>query len=119
MFINCSNHSSKEWTQEQIRAANLDGEIYDYSFPNVPSEADEQQIRNTAEQVVGDIMKLQPDAVMCQGEFTLTFQIVTELKRMGVRVVSACSERVVEERKLEDGTIEKISRFRFVKFREY
>ena len=55
---------------------------------------------------------------MCQGEFGLTYQLVSLLKEKGIQVVYSCSERKTVEKKTENGTI-KASEFCFVKFREY
>ncbi len=55
---------------------------------------------------------------MCQGEFCLSYHVIERLKKAGVRVVAACSERVVEEVYGKTGT-EKKSVFQFIQFREY
>ena len=91
----------------------------DYAFPYVKADADEKMISEMAQQVVREIMQLHPGVVMCQGEFTLTYEIVKRLKEQGVPVVSACSEWCVEEKLLPDGSTQKVSKFRFVRFRKY
>lgn len=119
MFINCSNHKSKFWDDDQIKAAEKWGEIKDYLFPIVPPKATEEEVDALANKVVEELMSMKPDAVMCQGEFTLTFAVATKLKENGIEVVSACSERQTIERQLEDGSTEKRAKFHFVKFRKY
>mgnify|MGYP003306754194 CR=1 FL=1 len=42
-----------------------------------------------------------------------------ELKKQGIKVVAACSERRAEENVKDDGIIEKNSIYEFVQFREY
>lgn len=118
-FINCSNHHSNMWNKEQRNAAEQWGEIVDYPFPNISANADEQEICECAEQIVGEIMKMDVSAVMCQGEYTLTYAITTRLLESGIPVLVACSERKTEEIILEDGSVQKQSIFRFVKFRKY
>lgn len=119
MFINCTNHNSKNWSKEQYEAASLFGEVVDYPFPNVLPNEDEKDIDLLAENVVDDILRMQPKVVMCQGEFNLTYSIVSKLKLRGIRVVAACSDRITEEERMPDGSTRKIANFRFVKFREY
>lgn len=119
MFINFSNHRYENWGEKQKEAAAVWGEAKDLSFPYVSPEADERQIQETADQAVKDIMELKPDAVMCQGEFTLSYAVVKRLKEHGITVVSACSERRVTEELLGDGSSRKMSQYQFVRFREY
>ncbi len=52
------------------------GEIVDYAFPSVSADANEEDVLDMAEQVAKEIINMQPDAVMCQGEFTLTYSLV-------------------------------------------
>ncbi len=119
MFVNFSNHPSSKWSEAQAQAAAQWGEIVDYPFPNVTAKTSEEEIRSLADRVVCDIAALKPDAVMCQGEFTLTFSVVERLKEQGILTLAACSERVVEEHIGENGEYEKAAVFRFVRFREY
>lgn len=119
MFVNCSNHPSERWGERQLQEAGKWGEITDYPFPYVKAEADEESVSEMARQAVRDIMRMNPDAVMCQGEFTLTYQIVQSLKEQGVLAVSACSERCVVEKLLSDGSTHRESKFHFIRFREY
>jgi len=119
MFVNCSNHPSELWGERQLQEAGKWGEIEDYPFPYVKAGADEERISEMAQQAVRDIMRMNPDVVMCQGEFTLTYQIVQTLKEQGILVVSACSERCVAEKQLPDGSTHRESKFQFVRFRKY
>lgn len=119
MLLNFSNHASKNWNAEQVKAATQWGEIVDYPFPCVPAAADETEINRIAEDIVKNIKKMQPSVVLCQGEFTLSYLIITKLLQSGIKVVAACSERNVEETVLSNGNIEKKVIFQFVKFREY
>ena len=119
MFINCSNHNSKNWSAEQLQAASLWGEIIDYPFPAVSAGASHEDVLLLAEKSVKEILEYHPDCVMCQGEFTLTCSMVCLLKEAGVKVVAGCSERNVREQQREDGTTEKTAVYQFVQFREY
>ena len=114
IFINLSNHPSQNAVDKIVP----DAQIMDYPFPSVDSSLNEDQIIKLSEQMTTEIAALNPAAVMCQGEFGLTFSLVTMLKRMGIKTVYGCSERKAAERQTENGT-EKVVTFSFVKFREY
>lgn len=95
-------------------AARSYGEIVDIPFPNVNPHSSEDDVKKLGKQYCDEILRYQPEAVLCQGEFTLAVDVIRRLEAAGVRVVAACSERVVTE---EDGV--KKSIFRFVRFRAY
>ena len=118
-FVNFSNHSSKYWSKNQIEAARAWGEIVDIPFPNVEADCTEEEIRYIAESTIQEIMKYQPQAVLCQGEFTLSYAVIRCLRQMGIMVCAACSKRIAEEICLEDGISKKESQFEFVRFRKY
>ena len=114
------NHISTNWSEKQLAAAReAYGEITDFPFPPVAASAPAEQIHSLADEIVGKVITLQPTAVLCQGEFTLTYAIVSCLKERGITVVAACSERNVRENILSDGRTEKTVSFDFVQFREY
>lgn len=118
VFLNISNHSSEDWSPEQLSAAQKFGQVEDYKFPEVPAGANSEEIAELADQTVADIVKRYPDAEITahvMGEMTLTFAIVARLKQMGIRCVASCTYRDVEE--LPDGR--KVSQFHFTQFREY
>lgn len=118
MFINFSNHPSSRWSEDQIRAAEAYGTIVDIPFPAVPAAADEYEIQQLSEKYLLKIRMLKPSCVLCQGEFTLSYCIITALLRDGIKTVAACSERISRESTV-DGVTEKTAVFRFVQFREY
>jgi hypothetical protein len=119
MLVNFTNHSSEKWSLEQICAAEAYGEIRDLPFPSVDPAASEEEIEAIAEQCACTIEGLAPEAVLCQGEFTLCFNVVRKLGTKGIRVLAACSKRDVTEKETEDGNTEKYAVFSFVRFREY
>lgn len=118
-FINLSNHPSARWEERQKEEARCWGTIIDYPFPSVDAQSTTEDIRELAEKVVADILEENPSAVMCQGEMTLTYRIVELLKRYGIVVLAASSERKISETVLPDGTYQKKAIFQFVRFREY
>lgn len=118
MFLNFTNHPSSLWSAEQQTAAQRYGSIQDLAFPQINPEADLSEIQTLADRYAQKILSMNPDCVLCQGEFTLCYQVITLLKQAGIPVVAACSERDTREI-ISDGVPKKISVFRFVQFREY
>lgn len=114
MFINFTHHESAMWSSNQIEAAKQYGEIKDLPYPDVSPNSTTEEVHQLGEKYYKEIMKYQPTAVLCQGEFTLANYIIRRLQENKIKVVSACSERntyVIGN--------EKRSRFEFVQFREY
>ncbi len=103
LFINLSNHPSKNWNQEQLTEAEKYGKVIDYQFPVVSPYSTEAEINESADKIVAEISAMKPSAVMCQGEYTLCFALVLKLKALGIKVIASCSDRVtVEEQKGND-----------------
>ena len=118
MFLNFSNHASKNWSEEQSAAARKYGEIVDFPFPQVDSKASTEEVRKLAHHCVEQMIQMHPECVLCQGEFCLSYQVINELKQAGIKVVAACSDRKAEEIQIDNAT-RKVSYFVFVQFREY
>lgn len=119
VFVNFSNHPSTRWNGDQKEAAEKYGDIVDVQFPLLGPDLSEKDIKKIGDECIAQIIKYSPVAVMCQGEFTLTFYVVSELLRKGITCVSACTRRVSNETMLEDGTVRKESLFVFDGFRKY
>ena len=118
MYNNFSNHQSNAWGEAQLNAAMEYGEVMDVPFPAVNPYADKGEIHKVCEEYVAQIMNLNPSCVLCQGEFCVAYGVISALKKLGVKVVAACSDRKSVDRKVGD-KVEKISTFTFVQFREY
>lgn len=114
IFVNFTNHSSLEWDDKQKKAAERYGEIFDVPFPAVDPHKGEAYIEELAKRCLAEILKLEPAAVLCQGEFCLVYRLVSLLKEKGIPVFAACSSRMVE---VKDGKKEVL--FQFCRFREY
>lgn len=119
MIINCTNHPAGECSAEQLIAANKWGEIKEIPFPKVSPYATSTDIDIIAENLSGEILKFNPDAVVVQGEMTLCYALVNKLKCKGVIVLAATSERKTITEKGTDGSTIKTSLFQFATFREY
>ena len=113
MFLNLSNHPSSSWTSEQLAATG--GQVVDMPFPQVAPDGDEAYIEHLATEYYNKILEMQDvTAVHIMGEMNLTFVLVTKLKANGIKCVASTTKREIVE---ENGV--KISKFKFVKFREY
>lgn len=113
-FINFTNHPSTAWDKNQTSVALTYGELLDIPFPNVPPHLTSDELATLGEEYAEKIINNNPAAVLCQGEFSLAYNVITRLKQKGIPVLAACSER--------NTTIvgnEKRSIFSFVRFREY
>lgn len=119
VFINISNHPSSLWGEKQRKEAEKFGDITDIPFPAIPSDAPEKYIDEKVREYYEKITEYSPECVMCEGEFTFTYGLVTKLRDDGIKVVAACSEREVEEYTDTDGVSQKNTIFKFVRFREY
>lgn len=119
IFINFSNHSSKFWGNPQKEAAMSYGEVLDMPFPAVPALSDEDDIEDLAEHFFKIIADNHPEAVLCQGEFSLCFRIVSLLLKADIKTLCACSERKTIEKVDSMGVTTKEAVFEFLKFREY
>ena len=119
MFINHPNHASAKWSATQAEAARAWGAIEDLPFPDVGADWDEERVARLAEENAAKILAKEPRAVLCQGEFTYVHHLVNLLLAAGVTVLAATSRREVNEEQAEDGSMQKISRFVFTRFREY
>ena len=118
MFINHTNHLSQYWSDTQLDAGRQYGVIMDMPFPRIDPMASSADISQLAQEYAARIIALHPTAVICQGEFIYCHALVERLLAVGITVVAATSERVVEE-SYGDGVNEKIVNFQFVQFREY
>lgn len=118
-FINFSNHPSERWSAEQLAAAREYGDVVDIPFPNILPAATEEDIARLGDEYVRKILDMSPSAVMCQGEFTFSYYVISALLAQNINVLSACSDRVVREVQEAPDVVRKISEFKFVGFRKY
>ena len=119
ILVNFTNHPSGFWEKAQREEALKYGEIVDVPFPHVNEFADTQEISRLSQKYIEKIVEMKPAAVVCQGEFCLSYQVIKQLKERNIKVMAACSKREAFETKIEDGSIVKTAVFRFVQFREY
>lgn len=118
-FLNISNHASANWSAKQMAEAEKYGTVIDMAFPCVNADATEEEIASLSEEIFEKAMKYEPRAVMCQGEFTLSYRLISLFLKSGVKCLAACTERKSDDRTFPDGTAVKTSVFEFVRFREY
>ena len=113
MFLNLSNHPSASWSPEQLKAAG--GKVIDLQFPQVAPDGDEVYIEQLAQEYYDKIVQMKDiEAVHIMGEMNFTYSLVNKLKANGIKCVASTTKRETVE---ENGV--KISKFNFVRFREY
>lgn len=119
MLINLSNHPIAEWSEKQLRQAITQyGEVIDIPFPAIPPEADSDEVRQLALDVVSSICGKNINekfTVHIMGELTFVYTAVQLFHQRGIDCIASTSLRKVSL--LVNG--EKVSRFHFVRFREY
>jgi hypothetical protein len=114
-FVNLTNHPSSEWAVVQTNAAlRLGGGVVDVPFPRVSPEADQKDLEQLAEKLLGDVLSLGAAAVGVQGEHTLSLLLVARLQAAGIDCYAATTPRVAE---VVEGT--KTSQFTFTRWRKY
>jgi len=116
IFINLTNHPSKNWGEKQLSEALKMGEdIIDIQFPNVPPHVNEFKVKEMGDNLVKDLLSnFDFRYILVQGEMSLATYIAFRLYQAGKIPVVATTERKV----VEDGE-KKISIFEFVRFRPY
>lgn len=112
MLINLSNHPSSAWSADQ-KAEYKD--IVDIPFPQIDPEGDGAYIDALVREYLEKINQIKNiSAVHVMGEFNFCYKIINELKARGIKCVASCTKRDTVE---ENGV--KVSKFKFVQFREY
>ena len=119
MFINLTNHSSKFWEQKQLEATKKYGEIKDFDLPEISGYENEEDIQKMVDKYFFKIIKMEPDCVLIQGEYTFTYRLIFKLLKYGIRVVAASSSKRSIEYVNDFGRKERCSEFEFIKYREY
>ena len=113
MFLNLSNHPSASWSEPQLAACG--GKVVDLAFPQVAPDGDEAYIEQLANDYYNKINAMSNiEAVHIMGEMTFCYKLITKLKAHNIRCVASTTKRETVE---ENGV--KISKFNFVRFREY
>lgn len=115
MLLNLSNHPSSNWTETQLAAAGGESQVIDLPFPTVSPDGDEAYIEQLANDYYDKINAMSNiEAVHIMGEMNFTYALVSKLKAHNIRCLASTTKRETVE---ENGV--KISKFNFVRFREY
>jgi hypothetical protein len=121
MLINLSNHPISSWSQSQIdEAVKLYSRIVDLEFPHISPHTGEKEIALIAKKYKDECLELLKDnkdtnnAVHIMGELTFCFALISALLKENIPCVASTTVR--DSLSSADS---KISRFNFVKFRNY
>ena len=118
MLINLSNHPSTKWSEEQLLASKVYGEVIDVPFPAVDPAGDETDVCRLVDEYEGKIKSMAADkdtTVHVMGEMNFTYSFVKRMQGLGISCVASTTKRIVTE--LADG--ERITKFQFVRFRNF
>ena len=118
IFLNVSNHPLEVWSDEQINAAQIYGNLEEIPFPSVSPDLTKPEMDFLIKSILSQISERisgKNATVHIMGEMTLTFALVKRLQAAGIKCVASTTERSVKE--YGDGTKESV--FKFVRFREY
>lgn len=114
VLVNFTNHPYEKWGEKQKEDAKRYGEVIDVPFPHIAASSTKKDIIEISERCMDAIVRFSPEAVVCQGEFCLAYRVTKLLQERGIKVLAACSDRIVKE----EGD-KKQSIFQFEQFREY
>lgn len=122
-FLNLSNHPVATWPPEQLAAARALGlgEPCDLEggMPQVDPEMDHAGVGSLADGLVKRALAQGAAGAHVSGEFSLAMALVKRLQDKNVRCFVATTRRESECTPREDGSVEKRSVFRFVRWRPY
>ena len=111
ILVNLSNHPSSAWTEDQKGGF----VVIDLPFPQVDPDGDADYIEKLTDEYLQKILEVGRDSsVHIMGEFNFCYCLINKLKARGIRCLASCTKRDTVE---ETGV--KISKFKFVQFREY
>jgi len=129
VLVNCSNHPFSKWSEDQKYGWDV---IIDIPFPEVNPYLDtnDTKYQNILINLKGAIIKAFINAstsvgddfleyLMLQGEFSICYKLFKIIKEEypEITFVVPTTERVVEEVTKPDGTTEKKTTFKFVRWR--
>ena len=119
LLINLTNHPSSRWSEKQLEAARVYGEIYDMPFPAIDEMGDEEYIALLADEFLLKILEIAKSnsiVVHLMGELTFTLALLKLLQANGIECIASTSKRIVKGETA--GHKEEVI-FRFERFRRY
>lgn len=122
MLLNLTNHPHDQWSEKQtLEAISKYGHIKDMTFPKIDPSAETRDVLHLALEYLNLVENMIRHAgegyhaVHLMGEFTFIFALVGMLQQRGIKCCLSTTERQSHE--LPGG--EKVTKFEFVRFREY
>lgn len=116
MLLNLSNHPSSQWSQAQLVAAKVYGDVIDIPFPSIDPYASEADIAVLVEDffhLVKSMGGVEDLTIHLMGEFSFTYALLCRLRQDGYNCIVSTSARNVI---MKEGIKEVI--FEFVRFRK-
>lgn len=122
MLINLTNHPLDTWSDLMLQEAKCQfHSLQEMEFPDIDPHASEEQIQTLAKKYAESIkIRLnnsanENNAILIMGEFSFCYSLINILKENGFKCILATSNR----KTIQINNNEKLSKFIFVKFREY
>lgn len=119
LLINISNHPVSLWSEKQIEAAKVFGNLIDMPFPDISPLSDENEIDKQSENYKNRIMSMKDKdvkvSVHLMGEMTFTYSLARKLIENDIDCYASTSKRMVSYN--DDG--DKVTHFEFARFRKY
>ena len=91
----------------------------DMPFPAVSPHISSEELDKLVEEYFNKIQQYSDVVVLVQGEFVFTYRMIVLLKKQGIRVVAAQSDRRTIEFVDENKNTRRESVFEFIRFMEY
>lgn len=123
-FLNISNHPSSGWSEAQRSSALALADLstitdWPSSELQVDPSAHTAEVAAIAASIAQRIIDDGYQHAMVAGEPVLVWHLVNHLSTAGVACYAATTARAVTEEVLEDGSLRKVTRFQFVRWRTY
>jgi hypothetical protein len=115
VFVNLSNHPYAIWSEEQLATARgLADQVVDIPIPEIPPDAGTDELVERC-RILALMLPVGATHAMVSTEFVTTFILIKMLQKRGITCLAATTRRSVSM----DPAGNKVSRFSFVRFREY
>jgi len=121
VFANLSNHAIASWSSAQRAAAEAKGRVIEPEglLGPVGVDWDPAKVQQRAEHFRDWAIEQGVTDAFVATEFTLTYALVTALRKAGIRCWAAVTERTTREEQQPDGSVLRESRYVFECWRSY
>lgn len=119
MFVNLSNHESKNWQKKQIEKAEKYGEIIDMAFPEITGSTSIEEIDIFVKEYYEKLSKMSFDAILLVGEYSFVYSLIKLLLKEHKNVFSIKSDFKLSHYVDKDGICKREIKNDFIDFVRY